>query len=163
MRMHEGLRRVAGRWAALGVVAAPDASIDVGQRRLVVLRLPSLADRVAAAGGLAGDRLHRQWARQALATQRAFVRAMVLQGASIRPEFEYTRVVNGFSAALDPRAVALLERAPEVEGVYPIRPAYPAGTAARVLGRETFAPGAGRRPDVRLPGFDGTGVTVALL
>ena len=146
-----------------GLVPAHAARVDVGQRMIVVLRAPSLADRVAAAGGVAGDRLERRWTRRALAEQRLFVRELVFQGASIRPEFEYTRVLNGFSAALDPRAVALLERAPQVAGVYPVRTAYPAGTTGRVFGREPFAPGEGRRVDVSLPGFDGTGVTVALL
>lgn len=146
-----------------GLVAGHEASIDVGQRMLVVLREPSLADRVAAAGGVAGDRAEVRWTRRALAAERAFVRSMVARGASIRPEFEYARVLTGFSAALDPRAVALLERAPEVEGVYPVRPAFAAGITDRVFARRTFAPGEGRRLDVRLPGFDGEGVTVALL
>jgi subtilisin family serine protease len=77
------------------------------------------------------------------------------QGARIRPVFNYTRVVNAFAAPLDPRAIALLERAPDVEGVYPVRAAYPASVPARVA--------AAARPGVRLPGFDGRGVTIALL
>ena len=35
-------------------------------------------------------------------------------------------MLNGFSAAVDSKAVALLERVPQVRGVYPVRVAYPA-------------------------------------
>jgi hypothetical protein len=38
-----------------GLVGAPRAEIATGQLSLVVLKGPSLADRVAAAGGLASD------------------------------------------------------------------------------------------------------------
>ena len=68
-------------------------------------------------------------------------------------------MLDGFSADLDPRAVVLLDHNPEVAGVYPVRVAYPAtidevpataGTTAAV-------------PGVSLPGYDGAGITVALL
>jgi subtilisin family serine protease len=151
----------AGAWR--GLVGEPRAEVALGQLSLVVLELPSLADRVAQAGGLVGDRQERRWTKAAQTAQRLFISRMGVQGARIRPVFSFARVLNGFSAPLDPRAIALLERAPDVEGVYPVRPAYPAAVSSRILGRADFLAGLGLRPDVGLPGFDGRGVTVALL
>ncbi len=147
-----------------GLVGGPRADVAVGQRFLVVLDFPSLADKVAAAGGVATDRQERRWTRQALLAQNLFVSRMAVQGAQVQPDFKYTRVLNGFSALLDPRTVALLERAEEVVGVYPVRAAFPATVSSRVLSRRTFGPGAGTRPDdLGLPGLDGRGVTIAVL
>ena len=147
-----------------GLVGGERAAVSVGQRFVVVLNLPSLADKVAAAGGVAGDRRERAWTRQALAAQNLFVSRMVVQGAQVQPEFKFARVLNGFSALLDPRTVALLERADEVQGVYPVRAAFPATVSSHVLSRRAFGPGAGTRPDdIGLPGYDGRGVTIALL
>ena len=155
-------RRPAIAWS--GLVGRPRADVAVGQRFLVVLDIPSLADKVAAAGGVATDRQERAWTRQALAAQHLFVSRMAVQGAQVQPDYKYTRVLNGFSALLDPRTVALLERAQEVVGVYPVRAAFPATVSSRVLSRRTFGPGAGTRPDdLGLPGYDGRGVTIALL
>jgi subtilisin family serine protease len=151
----------AGAWR--GLVGEPRVEVAMGQLSLVVLKLPSLADRVAEAGGLVGDRQERRWTKAALTAQKLFISRMGVQGARIRPAFSYTRVLNGFAAPLDPRAIALLERSPDVEGVYPVRPAYPAAESTRILGRADFLAGLGLRPDVGLPGFDGRGVTVALL
>ena len=147
-----------------GLVGGERVDVAVGQRFLVVLALPSLADKVAAAGGVATDRQERRWTREALAAQNLFVSRMTVQGAQVQPEFKYTRVMNGFSALLDPRTVALLERAEEVQGVYPVRAAFPATVSSHVLSRRAFGPGAGTRPDdLGLPGYDGRGVTIALL
>ncbi len=68
-----------------------------------------------------------------------------------------------FSAPLDAQAVALLERRPEVAGVYPVRIAYPASVSSELLGKTGLAHGAGHLPAVSLPGYDGRGVTIALL
>ena len=147
-----------------GLVGGPRADVAVGQRFLVVLGFPSLANRVAAAGGVATDRQERRWTRQALAAQNLFVSRMAVLGAQVLPDFKYARVFNGFSALLDPRTVALLERAEEVVGVYPVRAAFPATVSSHVLSRRTFGPGAGTRPnDLALPGYDGRGVTIAVL
>jgi subtilisin family serine protease len=151
----------AGQWQ--GLVGDPRPDVALGQLSLVVLNLPSLADRVAAAGGLVGDRQERRWTRAALTAQRLFISRMGVQGARIRPVFQYKRVLNGFAAPLDPRAIALLERAQEVEGVYPVRPGFPAAVSSTILDRADFLAGMGLRPEVGLPGFDGRGVTVALL
>ena len=157
--------RAAGSSAAawVGLVGDARPTVPIGQRMLVVLKTPSLSERVAAAGGRASDAEHRRWTSRAIAAQKLVISRLNLQGVPIDPEFTYSRVINGFSAALDPRTVALVEAAPEVRGVYPVRAAYPASVAQRELEGESFAPGAGRRPDVALPGFDGRGVTIALL
>ena len=58
-----------------------------------------------------------------------------------------------------------LERDPAVQGVFPVRAAYPAAVPANgsILETDVFATGSGRRPEIELPGFDGSGITVALL
>src|ERR687888_246089 len=143
--------------AAAGLVAAPRPRVALGQRMIVVLRGPSLADRVARAGGLATEKQERRWTAAALAAQNVLISRLGVQGVRIRTEFRYARVLNGFAAALDARALSLLERAPEVAGVYPVRAAFPASL------RSLFAVGSGHRPVLSLPGYDGRGVTVALL
>lgn len=146
---------VAATWR--GLVGAHDAQVAVGQRMLVLLRAPSLADRVARAGGRAGEADQRRWTREAAGQQEELLSRLAQQGVAIEREFTYTRVVNGFAAPLDPRAVGLLERAPEVEGVYPVRVGYPAS----LVGSDGTSDGGD--PPVALPGFDGTGITIALL
>jgi hypothetical protein len=81
----------------------------------------------------------------------------------VRRERTFTRTLNGFSARLDARAQAELERSDGVAGVYPVRAVYPAALTAETLALPEFRPGAGRRPDVGLPGFDGAGHRIALL
>ena len=157
------VRRVAEAGSWEGFVGGTRPPVETGQRMIVVLKTPSLASRVAAAGGLASDREERRWTARALAAQRLFISRMRIQGAVIEPEHLYTRVLNGFSAPLDPRAVALLERSPDVEGVYPVRPAFPASVSTHVLERPAYGVRTGRRPETALAGFDGRGVTIALL
>ena len=149
--------RSAASWA--GLAGAPRPHVALGQRMIVVLRSPSLADRVARAGGLATEGQERRWTATALAAQNVLISRLGVQGVRIRTEFRYARVLNGFSAALDPRALSLLERAPEVAGVYPVRAAYPASIDLRSV----LAAGSGHRPVLSLSGYDGRGVTIALL
>ena len=120
----------------------------------------SLADRVQRAGGLASDAEERRWSANSLAAQQQFVSNLARRGVQIRPEYRFTRTLNGFSAVLDPRAIALIERTPGVKGVYPVRVAFPASVSSRTL-RSVAA--AGGRPNIQLPGFSGRGVTIALL
>jgi subtilisin family serine protease len=138
-----------------GLVGSPRAPVLTGQRVLVVLSAYSLADRVARAGGLAGDADERRWTAAALAAQGQFISNLAREGILIRPEFRFTRTLNAFSATLDPRAIAALERRAGVKGVYPVRVAYPATVATTTRG--AFGPG------VRLTGITGRGVTIALL
>jgi subtilisin family serine protease len=146
-----------------GLVGGPRPKVTVGQREIVVLKTPSLAQRVAANGGLATQHQEHEWTRSAIASQKQLLAEMATHGIQIRVDFSFARVLNGFSAPLDPTAVALLERQPDVAGVYAVRVAYPASLSSRLLGSEGVAVGAGSLPSVVLPGYDGRGVTIALL
>ena len=126
---------------------------------IVVLRTPSVADRVARAGGLASEAQHARWHSAALAAQQQLIAGLGAAGLRLRPEFSYTRVLSGFSAPLDARAISLLQRFPEVEGVYPVRIAYPASVSSSLIERHQL----GYRPRVTLPGASGRGVTIALV
>src|SRR5437764_832946 len=140
-----------------GLVGGPRSSVTVGQREIVVLKTPSLAQRVAANGGLATQHQEHEWTRAAIAAQKQLLAEMATHGILIRVDFSFARVLNGFSAPLDPSAVALLERQSDVAGVYPVRVAYPASLSSRLLGKEGVAVGAGSLLSVLLPGYDGRG------
>jgi hypothetical protein len=138
-----------------GLVGTPRPPVALGQRVIVILKAPSLADRVRQAGGLATPAAQRRWTAAALASQEQFLGELAAQGIIARPDLQFTRVANGFSAVADPSAVVLLERSPRVAGVYPVRAAFPAGMG------ETADPAV---PIVRAPAaYRGAGVTVALL
>ena len=98
------------------------------------------------------------WTSAAVAQQEQFLARLSAVGARVAPEYRYVRVVNGFSARLDPTSLALLDRDREVTGIYPVRIAYPA---------QSSPDGGGVLPsavaDLEVAGLDGTGVTVALL
>jgi minor extracellular serine protease Vpr len=145
-----------------GLAGGSRPQVAVGQRMLVVLKAPSLADRVAAAGGRATDKQERAWTAASLSQQRLLISRLSVQGVEIRPEYSFARVLSGFSAPLDARAVALLERDAFVQGVYPVRVAYPASISSSALERRALAESLGNA-DLKLPGFDGRGVTIALL
>jgi minor extracellular serine protease Vpr len=148
-------------WHALAGSARPQ--VDVGQRMIVVLKAPSLAQRVNRAGGLASDAQERRWTAAAIAAQKQVLATLAGHGVSVRVEQSFSRVINGFSAALDSESVSLLERDPEVAGVYPVRAAYPDTISSELLARDELARGAAQRPEIMLPGYDGRGVTIALL
>jgi minor extracellular serine protease Vpr len=153
-----------GAAAWRGFVDGERSAVPVGQRMIVVLKSPSLADRMAAAGGRATESAMRSWTAAALAGQKQIAARLSREGIQLVPDFIYTRTFNGFSAPIDGRALALLERDRDVAGVYPVRAAYPASLSAGELRGQAFEPGGGRRPDLAgIPGFDGSGVTVALL
>jgi subtilisin family serine protease len=146
-----------------GLVGGPRPEVAVGQRMIVVLRTPSLADRVERAGGLASEAQHVRWHSAALAAQQQLIARLGAAGLRLRPEFSFTRVLSGFSAPLDARAVALLQRFPEVEGVYPVRIAYPAAVSSSLVEQHRLAAGSGFRPELTLPGSSGRGITIALV
>jgi hypothetical protein len=146
-----------------GLVGEPRPPVSLGQRMIVVLHAPALGGRVARAGGRATDSQERRWTAAAIAAQKQLLAVLAAEGIQVRVDYSYARVLNGFSAPLDARAVALLERRPEVAGVYPVRAAYPASISSQLLVREGLARGAADRPEILLPGFDGRGVTIALL
>ncbi len=141
-------------WQGVLGVRAP---VSAAQRYVVLLRPPSLAQRVRVSGGRATEREMRAWSAAAVAQQEQFLARLTAVGARVAPEYRYTRVVNGFSARLDPTSASLLESDREVIGIYPVRIAYPAQSDE----------GGGVLPsavaDLEIAGLDGSGVTVALL
>src|SRR5918992_2699638 len=156
----EALGLNAAAWQ--GLVGSERPEVAVGERVIVVLEGPSLAQRVARAGGLAGGVQQRRWTAAALAAQQQLIAELALQGVRVRPTFTYTRVLAGFSAVLDARAIAVLERREEIEGVYAVRVAYPAAEESPLLEPDEEQQGR-YDADVGLPGFGGRGVTIALL
>jgi hypothetical protein len=145
-----------------GLVGGERAQVPIGQRMIVVLKTPSVAERLAK-HRYATEADERRWTTQAYAAQQQVLTILAAHGLGVRPDHSYARVLDGFAAPLDPRAVALLQRDPEVAGIYPVRVAFPASLSTKLLQQKEFAAGQGRRPDVQLPGFDGRGVTIALL
>ncbi len=139
-----------------GLVGDTHPDVSLGRRVIVVLRAPSVAQHLEQVG-YATETDERAWATQAFAAQEQVLSLLSEHGLGVRPDYNYARVLDGFSAALDPRAVALLERDPEVAGIYPVRVAYPTSLSTTSLVGEVTEPG------VALPGFDGRGVTIALL
>jgi hypothetical protein len=105
----------------------------------------------------------RAWTATARAAQRRAIAGLWSRGAPVDPEQSYVRVLNGFAAAIDPMLLPTIERDRAVAGVYPVRAAYPAAVPPPALDTEAFGVASGRRAGLELPGFDGTGVTVALL
>lgn len=132
-------------------------SISTALRFVVLLRSPSLAARVEEAGGLATEAQMRGWTDAIVRQQEQFLARMAAAGARMSVEYRYARVVNGFSARLDPTSVELLERDREVSAVYPVRISYPAQSESeRGVLPASLA-------DLEIAGLDGSGVTVALL
>ncbi len=140
-----------------GLVGSARPEVALGQRVIVLLKDPSLADRVREAGGLATQAAERRWTAAALASQQQFLTELAAQGIVARPDLQFTRVVNGFSAVAEPSAVVLLERSPRVAGVFPVRAAFPAASAASPDDAAAASSPSG------LAAYRGTGITVALL
>ena len=168
LRPHDGLKTEPAAAASAvswtGLVGEGRPKVDLAQWQIVVLKAPSLAQRVAAAGGTASEEQELHWTAQAEAAQKQLLSRVALQGVRIGTEYTFTRVLNGFSAKLDSPAIALLDRAPEVAGVYPVRVGYPATLAPADVRKAMRRSGAAARPPgLRLPGATGRGVTVALL
>src|SRR5688500_1515624 len=98
-----------GAAAWRGFVDGERSAVAIGQRMIVVLEHPSLADRLAAAGGQATESTMRQWTAAALAAQKQIAARLSREGIQLVPDFVYTRTFNGFAAPIDGRALALLE------------------------------------------------------
>jgi hypothetical protein len=122
---------------------------------IVVLSSPSVAERVASSSTRPSAADERQWTKDVEGLQRTLLSALRQRGIIIQRRFVFTRVLDGFSAELDARAVAELDRNPIVVGIYPVRNVYPA--EARPVS------GPGLDSGAALAGFDGRGVRVALL
>ncbi len=139
-----------------GLVGEAHPQVTIGERRVVVLRTPSVAQRLLRAK-FATEQQERAWTAQAYAAQQQVLVSLAAHGLGVRPDYSYARVLDGFSAVLDPRAQALLAKDPEVVGVYPVRAAFPA-----VLSSSKLIP-AVAPPPAALRGYDGRGVEIALL
>ncbi len=147
-----------------GLVGQAPTAVEQAQRMIVLLKAPSMAARVETAGGFATEAQERSWTAAAYASQRQLLASLKLDGITIQPDFSYARVVNGFSAELDPRALVLLQHSPLVSAVYPVRAAFPAALSRKLGGRAKALAAAGANgPEAQLPGLDGHGVTIALL
>ena len=145
-----------------GLVGAPRGDVALGQRMIVVMRAPSLAQRLQQAGGTATEQQEQRWTAEAMSAQQDVLLKLDTKGIFIKPELRFTRTLNGFSAALAPSAVPVLERMPQVAGVYRVRTAYPAS----VTTTPTAAAARSQRAQPlrsALVGLDGSGVLVALL
>src|SRR5687767_11413397 len=75
-----------------GLVGGPRPEVTVGQRTIVLLRVPSLAERLAFTGGRATEARLKRWHTIALAAQEQLIAELAAQGVRIRPEYRYTRV-----------------------------------------------------------------------
>jgi hypothetical protein len=133
--------------------------VEIGQRVIVVLRTPSLGQRVAAAGGAVDIEQEQAWTKVVQSAQRLLVSRLALQGVIVHPALSFARVLDGFSAVMPPSVIPLVERDPDVAGVYPVRVAYPATIAAHSLTPDAVVSG----DPLTSSGVDGRGVTVAIL
>jgi subtilisin family serine protease len=149
----ESAARVAAR--AWDSVFPDHPKTAAGKRMIVVLSSPPVAERVAAAPERPSAAQEKEWTDDVIAMQTSLLAALRERGIEIEPARTYTHVLDGFSAVLDGRAVAELERNPLVVGVYPVRAVFPAGAPG--------TGGPGEYPGVELAGFDGAGVRIALL
>ncbi|HEX5448902.1 MAG TPA: S8 family serine peptidase [Gaiellaceae bacterium] len=138
--------------AAARSPATTRPAVALAGHDIVVLRTPSLAQRIAS-NGPATEEQERAWTLQASAAQQQVLTKVAQAGIEVEPDYSYTRVLDGFSARLDPRAVALLQHEPEVAGIFPVRAAYPA----------SMSTGANGNRPLSLPAATGRGVTIALL
>jgi len=145
-----------------GLVGGVRSPVALGQRMIVVMRAPSLAQRVQQAGGIASDEQERRWTAQALSAQQDVLLKLDTKGVFIKHQLRYTRVLDGFSAVLEPSTVPVLERMPQIAGVYRVRAAYPASVTSTPL-RAAAAGAALDSIRSSLLGLDGDGVLVALL
>jgi subtilisin family serine protease len=158
----EGVTHVAAS-AWRGLVGAPRQEVAVGQRVIVVLKSPSVADQVARAGGRASEAQERGWNAAALAASHQLLARLAQEGVSMRPEFFYSRVFAGFAATINPQVLGLLEQAPDVAGVYPVRITYPASQSSEMIEGGEVPGGAAGVQEPGLAGYDGNGVTIAVL
>jgi Subtilase family len=150
-----GLPISSGAASWRGLVGSRPQAV-VGDRVIVVLRTSSLAQRVAAVGGSADIERERAWTNVAVSAQRLLLARLALHGVVVHPIYTFARVLNGFSAAIPPGALPILQADPDVAGIYPVRVAYPAALAE---------PGTGALPSagLSLSGLDGRGVEIALV
>jgi subtilisin family serine protease len=142
-------------WSAVLGTRAP---VDLGSRVIVVLKTPSLGERVAAEGGLDVEQ-EQAWTKVELSAQKLLLARVALQGVVVRADLRFTRVLDGFSALVPQSIVPILERDANVAGVYPVRAAYPATVSTGALNADAVAVGG----PLASAGVDGRGITVAVV
>ena len=130
---------VAALAAAGGVAHAGRSGSGAGTAALavVVVRAPSVADRVAARGGPTSEAEQRGWSAAAFHAQEDVLARLARAGQPLQPLSRLTRALDGFVARVDPAQALLLERDPAVEGVHPLRAlrAVAASPVERAAGR----------------------------
>src|SRR5438270_7783098 len=67
--------------------------VALGNRVIVVLKTPSLAERVAAAGGIVSTERERAWTNNVLSNEKLLVSRLALQGGAVHPDLSYARVL----------------------------------------------------------------------
>ena len=82
-------------WAGL---VGPRPRVATGARVIVLLRTPSLAQRMAAAGGAVDAARERAWTSAALAAQARLIARLAAQGVALHADYSFSRVLDGFSA-----------------------------------------------------------------
>ncbi len=129
-------------------------------RYFVVMRQPSVAQKLRSNAAELSGSDQRSAAREALRSQQAAIRDARSMGGEV--VFRYKDLVNGFSASLSPAAAAALDRRPEVRSVSPVsivRKSRARGIASNGAGQSVSFIGA---PKVwRKFGAQGQGITVA--
>ena len=93
---------------------------------IVVLKTPSLGERVASRSVASTSREQQAWTKVELSAQKLLLARLALHGVVVRADIRFTRVLDGFSAVVPSSVVPVLERDSNVAGVYPVRVAYPA-------------------------------------
>src|SRR4051812_50213756 len=68
--------------------------VAIGQRFIVVLKTPSLAQRVERAGGIVGTRQERQWTHTGLPPQKVPVSGLAPRGGTVHPHHPVPRGVH---------------------------------------------------------------------
>src|SRR5437763_11630909 len=86
-----------------GLAGAQRPRVAVGQRVIVLLKAPALADRVGTAGGLATGEDERRWTETALSAQKLLVARRRAEGVVVQPRCGYAHTSSGRSAAFDAR------------------------------------------------------------
>ncbi len=137
--------------------------VATGDRVIVVLKTPSLAERVARAGGTVDVEREQAWTKRAVAAQKLLVARLALHGVVVRPDYSFARVLDGFSAELPASDIPAVERDPDVAGVYPVRVAYPATSSVSASSSAVVSPASEVDAALARAGIDGRGVEVALL
>ena len=123
---------------------------------LVVLSSPSLADRIGSVEAEPTAEQQRRWNAEAEGAQQLLLAGLRERQVRVVRDQVFTRTFNGFSALVAPRALAELERAHDVVGVYPVRTVYPAAPTAETVVGGDFQPGGGRGTRSCCPASAGT-------